>query len=359
MSARVLDEPSNEGWEEDGIDKENNDDWCLTSTRESNRNMTSIKNVAMASIRFGVSANATAAVANAALLDHGVISRNDTKNVIDGMTVQRAKDSLHKELQEKAAIKYTEDKIECIIFDEKKDWTLMYQEVEGSSQLYPTIQKEEHCSVISEPGGQYLFHFTPEESDKSHTAAQQIAIELVNWMKKYGVDKTLLFIGGDSTNVNTGIWGGVFQFVEQMLGRPLNWIVCGLHLNDLTLRHLVILLDGPTISDTGFTGPVCKALNSVTDMPLNIKFKPITIGPELIELEDDVVKDLSTDQKYGYNMIKAIRTGILPDRLANLEIGPVCNARWLTTANRFLRMWSASMGLRERMPRTSSSLWST
>ena len=162
--------------------------------------MTNIKNVAMGSIRFGVSANATAAVANAALLDHGVISRNVTKNVIDGKKVQRAKDSLHKELQEKAAIKYTEDKIECIIFDEKKDWTLMYQEVEGSSQFYPTIQKEEHCSVISEPGGQYLFHFTPEESYKSHTAAQQIAIELVNWMKKYGVDKTRLFIGGDSTN---------------------------------------------------------------------------------------------------------------------------------------------------------------
>ena len=119
----------------------------------------------------------------------------------------------------------------------------------------------------------------------------------------------------------------MFQFVEQILGRPLNWIVCGLHLNELPLRHLVILLDGPTNSNTGFTGPVCKALNSVTDMPINIKFKPITIGPELIELEDDVVKDLSTDQKYGYNMIKAIRSGILPDRLANLEIGPVCHAR--------------------------------
>ena len=48
---------------------------------------------------------------------------------------------------------------------------------------------------MKEPGGQYLFHFTPDEDDKDPTAAA-----LVDWMKKHGIDKTLKFIGGDSTN---------------------------------------------------------------------------------------------------------------------------------------------------------------
>ena len=208
-------------------DQDNEQNERVGGFRDSNRNMINIKNVAMASIRYGVSANATAAVANAALLDYGVIGKENTAKVIDANKVQRAKDSLQKELQEKAAIGYREGDIKCLLFDGKKDWTLVYQEVEGSNQVYPSTVKEEHYSVVAEPGGKYLFHFTPDEDDKECSAAEQIANILVEWMTKYGVDKTIQFIGGDSTNVNSGIWGGVFQFVEKKLGRPLNWIVCG------------------------------------------------------------------------------------------------------------------------------------
>ena len=168
-------------------------------------------------------------------------------------------------------------------------------------------------------------------------------------MKKYGIDKTLKFIGGDSTNVNSGIWGGVFQFVEKLLGRPLNWIVCGLHLNELPLCHLIIDLDGPTSSDTGFTGPLGKALKSVTEIPIKSNFKTVTVGEDLIELDESIVKDLSSDQKYGYEIVKAIRTGVLSSRLANLEIGPVYHSRWMTTANRFCRMWVSQHGFRGRV----------
>jgi hypothetical protein len=327
----------------DNNDKENNE-WMEVKTSE--RNMTNIRNVAMASIRYGVSANAAAAICNATLLDYGLISQDNTINVVDAMKVQRAKDKLYKELQERAAMKYKEENIVCILFDGRKDWTLMYEEVEGSSQAHPAIRKEEHYSVVSEPGGQYLFHFTPDEADKEHSAAEQIAITLVEWMKKYDVDKTLQFIGGDSTNVNSGIWGGVFQFVEKMLGRPLNWIVCGLHLNELPLRHLMADLDGPTTSDTGFSGPVGKALAGATELPVKKSFKKITIGSDLIALPEDVRKDLSTDQKYGYDIVEAIRTGEVSQRLANLDIGPINHSRWLTFANRMCRLYVSDHGLK-------------
>ena len=66
----------------------------------------------------------------------------------------------------------------------------MHVEVEGSTKIYPSIQKEEHYSVVSEQGGQYLFHFNPPPADKDHKAVEQLAIELVNWMKN-GVDSSV------------------------------------------------------------------------------------------------------------------------------------------------------------------------
>ena len=77
--------------------------------------------------------------------------------------------------------------IKCIFFDGKKDWTLVYQEIEGCSQVYPGVVQEEHYSVVAEPGGQYLFHFTPDEGDKEKSAAEKIANILVEWMSKFGV----------------------------------------------------------------------------------------------------------------------------------------------------------------------------
>ena len=164
----------------------------------------------------------------------------------------------------------------------------MYQEIPGSSVNDLTIQKEERYSVVSEPGGHYLFHFTPKETDETHTTAQQIAIPIVDWMKKNGKDKTVDFIGGDSTNVNSGIWGGVFQFVENLLERPLNWIICGHHLNELPLRHLITGLDGPTTSDCGFSGPLGKTLDGVTDLPVKKNFKKIDVGKDLIDITKEV-----------------------------------------------------------------------
>ena len=116
------------------------------------------------------------------------------------------------------------------------------------------------------------------------------------------------------------------------------WFVCFLHTNELPLRHLIADLDGKTNSDHTFSGPLGKALSSVVSLEINPKFKPITVEDPLIELKEDVIGDLSTDQKYGYMMVNAIRTGVVSVDLANMDIGPVNHSRWLTTANRFIRL---------------------
>ena len=45
----------------------------------------------------------------------------------------------------------------------------------------------------------------------------------------------------------------------------------------------------------------------------------ITVGHPLISLSEKVIKDLSTDQYYGYMIVSAIRSGELPQRLAHRD----------------------------------------
>ena len=85
-----------------------------------------------------------------------------------------------------------------------------------------------------------------------------IAQELHSWMVEYGIDETVLVLGGDSTNEMTGWSGGAIAWLERLLERKCFWVVCNIHTNELPLRHLIIVLDGKTSSKDGFTGPVEK-----------------------------------------------------------------------------------------------------
>ena len=45
----------------------------------------------------------------------------------------------------------------------------------------------------------------------------------------------------------------------------------------------------------------------------------ITVGHPLISLSEKLIRDLSTDQYYGYMIVSAIRSGELPQRLAHRD----------------------------------------
>ena len=66
--------------------------------------------------------------------------------------------------------------------------------------------------------------------------------------------------------------------LEKLLGRKLFWGICMIHTNELPLRHLITGLDGPTKSDTGFSGPVCSLLSKVNSMEYNPEFKGLPVG---------------------------------------------------------------------------------
>ena len=155
--------------------------------------------------------------------------------------------------------------------------------------------KEEHVSVTEEPSGRYLWHFVPEEPVHPEKPALKVAQALYDLLETHDSLDSLLVLQGDSTNMNTGWRGGTHALLEKMLGRKLFWAVCMLHTNELPLRHLIIGLDGPTSSDTGFSGPVCKLLAKVNQMEYNSEFRCLMEGRPLVETPEDVLRNMSTD----------------------------------------------------------------
>ena len=53
-------------------------------------------------------------------------------------------------------------------------------------------------------------------------------------------------------------------------------------------------------------------------------------------------KELSKDQKYLYEMCLAISSGECPLELVHCGPGKMSHARWLTTANRLLRLYAGT-----------------
>ena len=116
-------------------------------------------------------------------------------------------------------------------------------------KLYPSTVVEEHVSLVSEPGGNYIGHLAPSAKD-----AKTQAEELYRFFVAHGIDETIRFIGGDSTNVNTGVKGGIMHFLEGHLGHRLMRVVCELHTNELPFRHIIEELDGPTTGPHSYAG---------------------------------------------------------------------------------------------------------
>lgn len=117
-------------------------------------------------------------------------------------------------------------------------------------------------------------------------------------------------VGCDGAPVNTGINNGVIKQLEKKLKRPLQWIVCQFHGNELVLRHLFQYYDGKTTGPKGYSGPISKALEKCEKLPV-VKFR--SIKADLPECE---AKNLSKDQKYLLEISRAIVSGNCPSNLA-------------------------------------------
>ena len=140
-------------------------------------------------------------------------------------------------------------------------------------------------------------------------------------------------IGCDGTAVNTGRKGGVIKSLEDHLNKPLRWLVCLLHTNEIPLRHLMKELDGGNSGPEDFGGSIGKQLGRCELLDV-VDFEAIQ-GPDITIDE----KDLSADQKYLLSIYNAVRVGFVSSHLASQKPGPLNHSRWLTAACRIRRLY--------------------
>jgi len=279
---------------------------------------------ALNSDRFGVSDRATAIIASSVLQDFGIITDTDTSSVIDKSKIRREKSLVRRSLIKQ----FTPPKESWgIFFDGRKDETFSVENL-NDKRFRRTI-KEEHYSLVQEPESVYIGHVSP-----SSSSAADISRSIITFLDEHSFSlENLEVVGCDGTVTNTGWKSGVIQKLEHHIRRPLQWSICLLHFNELPLRHLFQHIDGQTAGPKSFLGPIGQQLNDCEKLP-TVAYEPIEVFIPNIERNL-----LSKDQKYLLDISKAIASGNCPEDLAKREPGPLSHSRWLTAANRALRLY--------------------
>ena len=54
----------------------------------------------------------------------------------------------------------------------------------------------------------------------------------------------------------TGKSNGCIRGLEKLLNKPVQWVVCVLHINYLPLKRVFAILDGSTSGPDAFSGPI-------------------------------------------------------------------------------------------------------
>ena len=296
----------------------------------------------LAAMRGGVSQRTLANILSSFAVDMGLATKEDPHLLVDQAKVSREQEREMTRLIARADDWMRSSGIDAILFDGKDEKAKAWVTLPCGTKVIRHV-KEDHIS-LTDAEGEFLMHFTREKVDGVR-AGQVIALRMSTFLKTFGIDSTLKMIGADSTNLNTGSKEGAIALLEKQLGKRLVWSICMLHTNELPLRHLIKHLDGPTGSGNTLTGPAGKLLPQTQSLPYNPNFTPLSCGEPLVSLPPKVLADLSWDQQYGYKMIQALEAGSVPHSLQIMVIGPLDHARWLTTANRFLDLWTRHHGL--------------
>ena len=122
--------------------------------------------------------------------------------------------------------------------------------VEVNENYYCQTVIQEYCVIVGEPNGFYFSHVMPQDG-----TGYKIATSVYFAIKDTTLKQKLKIVGSDETAVMIGKCKGFIASLETLIGRPLQWIICSLHLNEL-LRHVFQNLDGATSGPDSFSGPI-------------------------------------------------------------------------------------------------------
>ena len=296
--------------------------------------------------RYRHSENSSVACINSVLVDlkkHMLETGENFLDIVDDLMVDRTS---IRNWNKSDRVNYiaqhseTNTNLECIKFDGKISKTLISPNV---------FKKQDNITIISEPGGKYLDHISPENG-----TAPAIVKDLVPVIKATNSEKSMKAIGADGTAVNTGHLGGVIKLLEDALGFSLQWVICLLHCNELQMKALIKFLDGETSSGNTWKGEVMmEVMACQTDgFRQVITYKKIK-GKVPKDLPEEFVKGLSSEQEYFYLICLAVQSGEFPESLKNRKHGNIHQARWVNTTSGILLLYCTTARPSDTLKRLS------
>ena len=187
------------------------------------QNRVTLKELAMVCERYEVSDRASAAIALATLKAFGIVTEKDKRNVVDRSKLQRERQKFREKIKNKQQELF--ELVDSIFVDGRKDATMTMVEVNGNYHRQTVIK--EHYVIVGEPNGFYLSHVMPEDG-----TGYKIATSVYSAIKDTALEQKLKIVGSDGTTVMTGKSKGFIASLETLIGRPLQWVICLLHLNE-------------------------------------------------------------------------------------------------------------------------------
>lgn len=286
-----------------------------------------LPSVALVCDRTGISARSAAMIVSAGLKDANVSgTEKHAVAIIDKSKVRREVSRSCQTAREEHV--NVSQPVVALFYDGRKDKTLKLETIGPKKRITTVI--EEHIVLLEEPGEKYIGHIAP-----TGGSAAAIKEAIVNYCSDNSIDlSALCALGADGTPVNTGHINGVIRLLEETFNRPMQWLICLLHCNELPFRRLFTKLDGATSGPTEFSGPIGRQLHHCETLPV-VRFRRISFDSPA----DVDTKTLSADQKIILRYALAADKGECSEDLARVKPGKVAHSRWLTTAARILRLY--------------------
>lgn len=176
--------------------------------------------------RYNVSDRVAAILVTSAFYDIGLKDNDGQLIIIDKNRIRRERESNRARLLRLNALTANP---KAFAFDSRKDETLVEKRYDDES-LHPQLIKEEHITILKQPGSKLLGFAVASEDSSLPAIAQCIS----QFFQDRNIDLSILVgICCDGEAKNTGRLTGILRSFEVKLQRPLHWFVCLIHFNEL------------------------------------------------------------------------------------------------------------------------------
>ena len=128
----------------------------------------------------------------------------------------------------------------------------------------------------------------------------------------------------DGTRKMTGWRHGAIAELEELLGHPLQRLICFNHHAELPFNKLFVHYDGPTTGPSSFEGPIGKEIQEDVWLLPVVDFVRIENPVLLSVIENmtaEVFQSLNKDHQLFIRLVEAIMKGVTSSQWSDMKVG--------------------------------------